>query len=106
MVAPSSNFFHKSENKAWCHLYWFYYQEKDIYTILVSKLQKLWGATANRNVDVVEIFLKSPNVHYIGCTVSRSGIQFDSLQIHENNNTFPNFLFLVQNTCVSFHKDS
>ena len=57
MVAPSSNFFHMSENKAW-----FYYQEKDIYTILVSKLQKLWGATANRNVDVVEIFLKSPNV--------------------------------------------
>ena len=36
---------------------------KDNHTILVSKLQKLYGATANKNMDMVEVFLKSPNVN-------------------------------------------
>ena len=49
-------------NKAWS-LYWFYHQEKDIYTILVLKLQKLYGPTANKNMDMVEVlFLKFLNI--------------------------------------------
>ena len=31
---------------------------------LVWKLQKLWGATAKKSMDMVEIFQKSPNVYY------------------------------------------
>ena len=62
MVAPPSNFFQHFWNKPWCHLYWYYYQEMVIYIILVSKLLKLWSAIANKNIDMVEIFLKSPNV--------------------------------------------
>ena len=34
----------------------------EISTILVSKLLKLQSAMANKNTDMVEIFLKSPNV--------------------------------------------
>ena len=52
MVAPSSNFFHNFWNKALCHLYWFYYQEKVTYTILVSNLSKLKVAIANKNIDM------------------------------------------------------
>ena len=36
-----------------------------IYTILVLKMQKLQGGTANKNMDMVEIFRKSHNVHYL-----------------------------------------
>ena len=33
--------FQEFQNNAWSHLYWFYYLEKNICIILVSKLQKL-----------------------------------------------------------------
>ena len=35
--------------------------------MLVPKWQKLLGATANKNMDMVEIFLKSPNVPSFHC---------------------------------------
>ena len=40
-------------------------QRIDIYTISVSKLQKMYGGTANKNMNMVEIFLKSPNVQRV-----------------------------------------
>ena len=40
-----------------------------IYTILVSKLLKLQSAMANKYTDMVEIFLKSPNVMHLAASL-------------------------------------
>ena len=60
MVGPSTNLFIRFEIKS--DVQWFYYQEKDIYNILVPKLQKLKGASAMTYVNLKRISLISPSV--------------------------------------------